>query len=318
MIIPASSVARRARTAIHRRRTDEARLDATLSLIAPSAHVDHSGSSLWNHLLGTHEILKAWGADTDVCLAGLIHSVYATQYFRTAVVSPAQRRQISSAVGDGVERLAHIFCVVDRQTIREAAVPPLASTTVRLREHRGSRAVRVSRDTLRALRLIDLANELEQEQRNPAPPIARLSKLCAEFRSISFVPSHLTADALLVDYRAEGRLLRHYGEAVRAPRDRARRLLALCVADVPQCAEPRLLLAAMELAGGDTASAYRNARVALDDLRGWAAAWDTRAPLLAWELLGIQLIEAARDGSVKPPPIAKQIVQRLCRARGSR
>ena len=311
-------MARRARTAMHRRRSEEARLDATLSLIGPSAHVDHSGSSLWNHLLGTFEILRGWGAETDVCLAGLIHSVYATQYYRTAVVRLAQRSKVSSTVGSGAERLAHTFCLIDRQTLRDAAMPPATSgASIRLREHQRDRAVRVSRDTLLALRLIDLANEVEQAQRNPGPPTVTLSWLCAGFRSIGFVPAHLDADALAIDGNVERRLLRHYGEAVRAPRARAQSLLSRCVADVPRCAEPRLLLAATQLAAGDAALAYRNARVGLDDLRGWAVAWDTRAPLLAWELLGTQLIEAARHGSRQPPTIAKQIVRRLGRVRGS-
>jgi hypothetical protein len=305
--------------AINHRHIDDERLNATLSLIAASAHIDHSGTSLWNHLLGTFEILRAWGAGTEVCFAGLIHSIYATQYVQTAIVAPPQRRWVASIVGERTERLTHLFCVVDRQTIWEAAVPPLGSTTTaRLREHRSGAMVRVSRDTLRSLRLIDLANELEQSQRNAGPPTSWLGRVCAGFRSIGFVPSHLTTNSLMINDRGERRLLRHYGEAVRAPRERARRLLMRCIAEVPRCAEPRLLLATIQLAEGDAASAYQNARAGLDDLRGWAVAWDTRAPLLAWELMGSQLIQAARYGTREPPAIAKQILQRLRRASGPR
>jgi hypothetical protein len=302
-----------------RLQAEDARLNATLSLIAPSASINHSGSSLWSHLVGTFEILRAWGADTDICLAGLIHSVYATQYFQKAIVAPARRRQVASVVGKRAERLAHVFCIVDRQTIWETDVPPFGSTVAaRLKEHRGSATVRVSGDTLRALRLIDLANELEQMQRNPGPPIAWFGRVCAGFRSIGFVPSHLTADSLAIEGSDERRLLRHYGEAVHSPRERARRLLMRCISEVPRCAEPRLLLAVIQLVAGDRSSAYRNARTGLDDLRGWGVAWDTRVPFLAWELLGSQLVEAARFGARKPPAIAEQITERLRRVVGPR
>lgn len=303
---------------ITRRPTDDARLNATLSLIATSARINHSGSSLWNHLLGTFEILRAWGAATDVCLAGLIHSIYATQYFQRAIIAPSRRRRVAAVVGQRAERLAHIFCAVDRQAMWEDALPTLDTVAARLREHRRNALMRVSGNTLRALRLIDLANELEQRQRSPAPPTAWLGRVCAGFRSIGFVPSHLTPESLTIDARGEKRLLKHYGEAVQAPPERARRLLMCCVAEMPRCAEPRLLLAVAQLAAGDMASTYRNARAGLDDLRGWAVAWDTRVPFLAWDLLGSQLVEAARLGAREPPAIAKQILQRLRRIAGPR
>jgi hypothetical protein len=176
--------------------------------------------------------------------------------------------------------------------------------------------VRVSSATLRALRLIDLANEIEQRQRNPARPITWLAEVCAGFRLIGFLPSHLTAEVLTIDEYSERRLLRHYEEAVGATGERSLRLFLRCVAEVPRCAEPRLLLAIAQLAAGDAASAYLNARAGLSDLRGWGAAWDTRVPLLAWDLMASQLVEAARGGTREPPEIATQIMQRLRRVSG--
>lgn len=310
---PADGAIAGARAATSRREAEDSRLRAALSLIAPSARVDHSGASLWNHLLGTYEILRGWGVCADVCLAGLIHSIYSTQYFRTAIVSSTRRKVIASKVGERAERLAHLFCTVDRQAIREAVLPLHGRKGVSLPRHGSGRTVRISGDTLQALRLIDLANELEQMQREPGPPFAGLGEVCAGFRSIGFVPSHLSADALSIDANGERRLVRHYCKAVRAPGVRAQRLLTRCIAEAPRCAEPRLLLAAAQLTAGDTAAAYRNARAALDDLRGWAAAWDARVSRLAWELMGHQLLEAIRSGTRELPAIAGQIKRRLRR-----
>jgi hypothetical protein len=145
-----------------------------------------------------------------------------------------------------------------------------------------------------------------------------LSDACKVFRSIGFIPSHLTADAISIDDCDERRLLRHYREAVRKKGTHSLRLLVRCVNDVPQCAEPRLLLSAVQLAAGDAASAFVNAHAALHYLRGWGAAWDTRVPHLAWEMMGSQLLESARGPANGPPAIATQIMQLLARSSAPR
>jgi hypothetical protein len=275
-------------------------------LISPGTSVAHSGSSLWDHLLGTFEILCAWGVTPDVSLAGLVHSIYATQYFRMAVVRPERRGQVARAIGPDAERLAFLFCAVDRQEIRNAAARRRSTVGVQLRAHQNGRALRVSSSTVRRLRLIDLANEIEQRQRNGGPPTGWFAELCAAFRAIRFRPAGFRS-ALDIDRGAEERLLHHYDQAVRASRRESVRLFSRCIDDVPQCPEARLLLAAAFLNNGDAASAYLHARVALDDLHAWGAAWDARAPLLAWDLMGRQLVEAARRGARTAPALARAV-----------
>lgn len=43
--------------------------------------IDHSDSTLFDHLYGVYTILKKMGASQEVCLAGLCHSVNGTQFF---------------------------------------------------------------------------------------------------------------------------------------------------------------------------------------------------------------------------------------------
>jgi hypothetical protein len=290
-------------------------LRGVLSLILSSARVEHSGSSLRAHLLGTYEILKAWGAEPEVCLAGALHSIYSTQFFARALIARGRRKEVAAVAGETVERLVHLFGAIDRESIRSAANRRVrAAGKGRLREYRRARWVCASWPTIRALRLIDIANEVEQLQREYGPPFGWLTDACAGFRSIDFVPSHLTADALLIKRGAERRLVRHYDEALAADGGVALRLFLRCAEEIPRCAEPRLLLSVHQLAAGDTESAYLNAQLGLNDLRGWGAAWDPRVPLRVWDMLGNQLIEAARNGLGERPNIALEILHHLARA----
>lgn len=48
--------------------------------------VAHSTEDLLAHLQGTEALLVSFGAREQVCTAGLIHSVYGTESFQTAVL----------------------------------------------------------------------------------------------------------------------------------------------------------------------------------------------------------------------------------------
>jgi hypothetical protein len=290
-------------------RASERQLRRTLELIADGIDVGHSGSSLWDHLIGTYEILCRWGADVDVQLAGLSHSIYSTQYFRTRIASPTTRAKVAGVIGVSAERISHAFCRLDRQAIRDAAYPQ-TGRYASLAAHDGGLRVRVSRRMLRALRLVDLANEIELRQRQFMPPVPWLAWASAGFASIGFVPSQFTR-TLKIDEGDEQRLLRYYQAALGKNKEGKRRALQACVGFVPRCAEPRILLAAFQLEHRDFQSAYLNARIGIGDLRGWGAAWDPRIPFSVWELLGVQVMEAARAASPRAPAIASQIARRL-------
>lgn len=70
--------------------------------------IGHGSTSLFNHLLGTYEILKNKNLPEYVCWAGLFHSVYETEYvsFSTAYT----RNQVKLIIGEQAENLVYIFC----------------------------------------------------------------------------------------------------------------------------------------------------------------------------------------------------------------
>lgn len=84
-------------------------------------HVGHSGRSLFDHLVGTFDLLRAWGASRDVALAGLFHSIYGTKTFRHQCVEPTpeNRDLIAHFIGERAELLAYIFCTSKRSGFLE-------------------------------------------------------------------------------------------------------------------------------------------------------------------------------------------------------
>jgi hypothetical protein len=71
----------------------------------------HSKGTLKSHLMGTYHILQNKKQSSDVCLAGLFHSVYGTSIF--TYTSTTDRDIVKSVIG-AAERLVWLFCNLDR------------------------------------------------------------------------------------------------------------------------------------------------------------------------------------------------------------
>ena len=73
-----------------------------------AAKTAHSGYTLWGHLSGVHRILDACGSEDHVCNAGLFHSVYGTQAFKTVTTDGSRRAEIQDLIGQHAEGLVSI------------------------------------------------------------------------------------------------------------------------------------------------------------------------------------------------------------------
>jgi hypothetical protein len=89
---------------------------AVMALLADSGAMKapHSGRTLFDHLLGTHHLLKAWGNAEAVCLGGLLHSIYGTNVFTRQSLDAGQRATLQGVIGPEAEQLAWLFCGIDR------------------------------------------------------------------------------------------------------------------------------------------------------------------------------------------------------------
>jgi hypothetical protein len=77
---------------------------------------EHSTRGLFDHLLGTRQLLLDWGARTAVCDAGLFHSVYGTEHYLPSTIPFTLRDPVINLIGPEAERLAWLFCVMHRES----------------------------------------------------------------------------------------------------------------------------------------------------------------------------------------------------------
>ncbi len=68
-----------------------------------------------SHLIGTRRLLVEWGCTPALCDAGLFHSVYGTEYFEPP--RQASRDELRALVGTEAERLAWLWCAIERATL---------------------------------------------------------------------------------------------------------------------------------------------------------------------------------------------------------
>ena len=88
-----------------------------------AANISHSNRTLMTHLQGTYDILKQWGMDESVCLAGLFHSVYGTDAFSLQPVARDESQQVVALIGERAEHLVNLYCSVSRKTLFLANKP---------------------------------------------------------------------------------------------------------------------------------------------------------------------------------------------------
>jgi hypothetical protein len=123
----------------------------------------HSGRHLIDHLVGVYRLLESWGNASEVCRAGLFHSIYGTNIFDVKSAPFSDRAIIREAIGERAERLAFLFCVSDRPVaFLQAAAEQIyvLSDTV----HHETMAITASE--IDALIEIEVANFVEQPE-NP-------------------------------------------------------------------------------------------------------------------------------------------------------
>ncbi len=117
----------------------------------------HSGAALLDHLRGTHDLLESWGNVSHVCLAGLFHSIYGTESYRTESVSFEDREKIRHVIGEEAEQLAFLFCVTRRRTFFELIGDPRPSLYNRI----SNLQVEVTPELIRDLIEMQIANYVE-------------------------------------------------------------------------------------------------------------------------------------------------------------
>ena len=81
--------------------------------------VKHTGNGAFDaHLVGVRRVMQAWCPEkSHLHDAGLFHSIYGSEGFQGFCLPFEKRDELREMIGEKAERLAYIFCVVDRLTV---------------------------------------------------------------------------------------------------------------------------------------------------------------------------------------------------------
>jgi len=116
--------------------------------------IPHSSRSLLDHLIGTYDVLNQWHCDSDVCKAGLFHSVFGTPSFPHALVADDYHDTIRNLIGERALLLVRMFSRMDLSSLVGIVAGDKVADS--------GGPVRVSINDQRALVCLVWANILEQ------------------------------------------------------------------------------------------------------------------------------------------------------------
>jgi hypothetical protein len=139
------------------------RRDRALDLLRRqgAADIEHLGSDLLTHLLGTEAILRAWRADEDVVLAGLCHAAYGTDGFAPHLLELGERGRLADAIGAAAEAAVYRYASCDRGVV----YPQLGQATVDFADRFRGTSDCLGTQALRSFALVTAANETDLVRR---------------------------------------------------------------------------------------------------------------------------------------------------------
>jgi hypothetical protein len=110
--------------------------------------------ALYEHLLGTREILGRWSQPASLQLAGLLHSIYSTDKYHRQLMEFSRRTEVRELAGSDAERIVFLFCVTSRNDFwnQLAQSAEVGEAGLRIKRHFGSQEMveDVSREDVRS------------------------------------------------------------------------------------------------------------------------------------------------------------------------
>jgi hypothetical protein len=126
--------------------------------------VPHSGEKgFLAHLVAVMRDLEEWGADLDLCRAGLFHSIYGTELFRRWALPLERRDDVRALIGERAERIVFANCMMDRSTF-DALLE--SDGPYRLKNRETGETIELSREDYDDLATMHLCDWLEQVARS--------------------------------------------------------------------------------------------------------------------------------------------------------
>jgi hypothetical protein len=144
-----------------RRSSNFERLSAFLRRVG-AAKYGHQSGSLHDHLVRTFSLLEERRFDESVCFGGGLHSVYGTNAYGLAVLTPRDRATVAEEFGVRAEELASLFGMLERPQTLES--PRELTDQAAVVELRGGQTMSLQREMFDDLRKIECANLTDQNE----------------------------------------------------------------------------------------------------------------------------------------------------------
>jgi hypothetical protein len=121
----------------------------------------HKDGSLHDHLVRTYQILEKRGFDTDVCLAGGLHSIFGTNAFKEKLFQMEQIREVEAEFGQKAVAGAVLFSMIARPGTIDSPVAVYDDRVV-VKSNIGLELT-IGREAHNTLMAIECANLIDQE-----------------------------------------------------------------------------------------------------------------------------------------------------------
>jgi hypothetical protein len=82
--------------------------------------VSHTNKTYLAHLVALYRLLESEGCNSELCRAGMFHSIYGTERFQGFKLELACRADVRNLIGERAERLAYLNCAMDRASFDRA------------------------------------------------------------------------------------------------------------------------------------------------------------------------------------------------------
>jgi hypothetical protein len=81
---------------------------------AGAREIAHLNATLLDHLQGTEQLLRNWGAAEALALAGLCHAAYGTDGFAPQLLELSDRSILTGVIGADAESIVYFYAACDR------------------------------------------------------------------------------------------------------------------------------------------------------------------------------------------------------------
>jgi hypothetical protein len=158
-------------------------MDTKITLLKKLGSHNLQAQNGWliDHLIGTYEQLKKWGADETLCDAGLFHAAYGTFDYDQKLIDVSRRHELATLIGKEVESIVYTYCACNR----DKTYPNLKNRVVLFSDRFDNQTRYLTTSQLHNFCELTVANQLELATSNDSFRRQRGQDLYNQFEQMS-------------------------------------------------------------------------------------------------------------------------------------